>query len=128
MVRFVGRRLIAAIPVLVLSSIVVFSMLHLVPGDPVDAMVGSAAFQSGSRQDVVDQVRRDLGLNAPLPVQYGRWALGALRGDLGMSYVRNRPVAGLIRERLPSTLQLAALSLLLTGVAGLALGIVAALR
>lgn len=128
MAWFIGRRLIAAVPVLVLSSLVVFSMLHLVPGDPVDAMVGSAGFQSGGRQDVIDRVRADLGLDDPLPVQYARWAAGAVRGDLGTSYIRGSAVGGLIRERLPSTLQLAAVSLLLTGVAGLALGILAALR
>lgn len=128
MAWFIGRRLLAAVPVLVLSSVVVFSMLHLVPGDPVDAMVGASGFQGGGRQDVIDRVRADLGLDDPLPVQYGRWAAGAVRGDLGTSYIRGQSVGSLIRERLPSTLQLAAASLLLTGVAGLTLGILAALR
>ncbi len=126
--RFIGRRLLEAIPVLVLSSLVVFGMLHLVPGDPVDAMVGASGFQGNSRQDVIAQVRHDLGLDKPLPVQYARWAADAVHGDLGTSYARGRSVGSLIRERLPSTLQLAAASLLLTAVAGLALGIVAALR
>jgi peptide/nickel transport system permease protein len=129
MIRFVGRRLVAAVPVLVLSSLVVFMMLHLVPGDPVDAMIGSAGFQGATnRPDLVAQIRRDLGLNDPLPVQYGRWAAGALHGDLGRSYIRQRPVAALIRERLPSTLQLAALSLCFATVAGLTLGVIAALK
>src|SRR5207253_7355867 len=86
-----------------------------------------SAFQSGNiRQDLVDQVRRDLGLNDPLPVQYGRWILGAIHGDFGVSFIRNRPVADLIVERLPSTTQLAVASLLFAVVVGLALGIIAA--
>src|SRR5713101_2611524 len=104
MIDFVGRRLLQSVPVLLLASLVVFSMLHLVPGDPIDAMLGASAFQTGNvRQDLVDQVRRDLGLNEPLPVQYGRWILGAVHGDFGVSFVRGRPVADLIVERLPST-------------------------
>ena len=128
MAWFIGRRLLAAVPVLALSSLIVFGMLRLVPGDPVDAMVGASGFQGSGRQDVIARVRADLGLDDPLPVQYARWAAGAVRGDLGTSYIRGQLVGALIRERLPSTLQLAAASLLLTGVAGLALGILAALR
>src|SRR5258708_38023192 len=109
LIEFVGRRLLQALPVVVLASLVVFSMLHLVPGDPIDAMMGSAAFQSGGgRQDLVDRIRAELGLNDPLPVQYGRWAVGALHGDLGQSFIRGRPGGGLILERLPSTAELAA--------------------
>jgi ABC-type dipeptide/oligopeptide/nickel transport system permease component len=113
--------------VLLVASVVVFSMLHLVPGDPIDAMLGAAAFQTGNtRQDLVERIRQDLGLNDPLPVQYGRWVVGAAHGDLGVSFVRGRPVAELIAERLPSTAQLALASLLFAVVLGLTLGIVAA--
>jgi ABC-type dipeptide/oligopeptide/nickel transport system permease component len=94
----------------------------------VDAMVGASGFQGNSRQDTIDRVRHDLGLDQPLPLQYARWAAGALHGDLGTSYIRGQPVSSLIRERLPSTLQLAAASLALTAIAGLTLGIIAALR
>jgi peptide/nickel transport system permease protein len=128
MLGFVVRRLVESIPVLLLASIVVFSMLHLVPGDPVDAMMGAAAFQSGARQEVVDQIRDELGLNDPVPVQYARWVGGALHGDLGMSYIRRRPVTELIAERLPSTLELATASMLIAAVFGLSLGLVAALK
>src|SRR5713226_8365748 len=124
MIDFVGKRLLQSVPVLLLASLVVFSMLHLVPGDPIDAMMGASAFQTGNiRQDLVDQVRHDLGLNDPLPIPYGRWILGALHGDFGVSLVRGRPVADLIVERLPSTAQLAVASLLFAVVVGLVLGI-----
>jgi ABC-type dipeptide/oligopeptide/nickel transport system permease component len=124
---FIGRRLLHSVPVLLLASLVVFSMLQLVPGDPIDAMLGASAFQTGSaRQDLVDHVRQELGLNDPLPVQYGHWILGALHGDFGVSFVRGRPVIDLILERLPSTAQLALASLVFAVVFGLVLGIVAA--
>jgi ABC-type dipeptide/oligopeptide/nickel transport system permease component len=125
-IDFVARRILQAVPVLVLASLVVFSLLHLVPGDPIDAMMGSAAFQSGGRQDIVERIRAELGLNDPLPVQYGHWALGALHGDLGQSFVRGRPVSDLILERLPSTAELAAAALVFAIVGGLGLGVVAA--
>ena len=128
MLVFVGRRLAESIPVLVLASMVVFSMLHLVPGDPIDSMMGAAAFQSSGRQDLVDRIRIELGLNDPQPVQYAHWAASAVHGDLGQSYIRGRPVVDLILERLPSTLELAGLSMLLAAVAGLAFGLVAALK
>ena len=128
MLVFVGRRLAESIPVLVLASMVVFSMLHLVPGDPVDAMMGAAAFQSAGRQDLVDRIREELGLNQPMPVQYAQWAAHAVRGDLGQSFVRNRPVTELILERLPSTLELAGMSMLIAASVGLILGLIAALK
>src|SRR5260370_13514310 len=127
MIDFVGRRLLQSVPVLLLASLVVFSMLHLVPGDPIDAMMGASAFQAGNvRQDRVDQVRHDLGLNDPLPVQYGRWILGAVRGDFGVSFIRGTPVADLILERLPSTTQLAVARRLFAVTSVLALGLIAA--
>src|SRR5258705_12354681 len=99
LIEFVGRRLLQALPVLVLASVVVFSMLHLVPGDPIDAMMGSAAFQSGGgRQDLVDRIRLELGLNDPLPLQYGRWGLGPRQGDFARWLVRGRPVGRLVME------------------------------
>jgi len=128
-VWFIGRRLVAAVPVLLLSSLVVFSTIHLVPGDPVDAMLGAAGYQGASnRPELVRQVRREMGLDQPLVVQYARWVTGALHGDLGTSYIRRRPVVALIAERLPSTLELTAAGTALAVVFGVSLGVVAALK
>src|SRR6266542_4094126 len=131
MARFVGRRLVESIPVLFLSSLLVFGILHLIPGDPVDVMLGAASFGIGSaeqQQKLVAQVREQLGLNDPLPVQYLHWLGGAIRLDLGESFIRHGPVSSLIAERLPSTLELAGAALLLSVVLGMTLGIVAALK
>jgi peptide/nickel transport system permease protein len=111
-----------------LASLVAFSLLYLIPGDPIDAMMGAAGEVGEIREDLVKQVREDLGLDDPLLVQYGRWVFHAIQGDLGVSYVRHRPVLDLIMERLPSTLELAAASILIVTVFGLILGTIAALK
>src|ERR1051325_9371771 len=108
MLAFICRRLAQSVPVLLLASMVVFSMLQLVPGDPIDAMLGAADNGlSTSRPELVQRIRSDMGLDQPMPIQYLRWLGGAIHGDFGMSYVRRRPVGEVIAERLPSTLQLA---------------------
>src|ERR1044071_247968 len=129
MATFILRRLVDSVPVLLLASVVVFSMLHLVPGDPVELMLGSAdAGMTEKGSAVAHQIRTDLGLDQPLPVQYVRWLGGALHGDFGMSYIRRRPVLDVVAERVPSTLELAVAALLIASVGGLALGIAAALK
>jgi len=131
MAKFIAQRLVEAIPVVILASLLVFAILHLIPGDPVDAMLGSAAAGIGSpeqRAQIEAQINAELGLEDPLPVQYVRWAWNALHLDLGQSYIRHEPVAQLIAERLPSTLELAGAALLLSVVLGIGLGILAALK
>jgi ABC-type dipeptide/oligopeptide/nickel transport system permease component len=129
MITFILRRLVESVPVLVVASLVVFSMLHLVPGDPVEAMLGSAdAGMSAAGSQMAQQIRQELGLDEPLPVQYVRWLGGVVHGDFGMSYVRRRPVVDIVLERLPSTLELAAAGLLIAAAVGLVFGIGAALK
>jgi len=131
MAVFVGRRLVESIPVLILSSLLVFGILHLVPGDPVDAMMGAASFGIStpeSQAALVAQIREQLGLNEPLPVQYVTWLWNALHFDFGQSFIRHQAVATLIGQRLPSTLELAGAALLLSVVIGMAFGTIAALR
>ncbi len=131
MAKFIAQRLVETIPVVILASLLVFAILHLIPGDPVDAMLGSAAAGIGTpeqRAQIEAQINAELGLSDPLPIQYLHWAGNALRGDLGQSYIRHQPVAQLIAERLPSTLELAGAALLLSVILGVGLGILAALK
>ena len=130
MARFVGRRLVESIPVLILSSLLVFAILHLVPGDPVDAMLGaaSAGIPGPDRDRLMAQIRGDLGLNDPLPIQYLHWLGNALRFDFGESFIRHQSVSTLIVQRIPSTLELAGTALLLSVILGMTFGILAALR
>lgn len=129
--KFVAQRLVEMVPVVVLASMLVFAVLHLIPGDPIDAMLGAAAFGVASpavRAALVDQINADLGLSDPIPVQYLRWAWNAVHLDLGQSYIRHASVAQLIADRLPSTIELAAAALVLSVVLGIGLGIAAALK
>src|SRR6266508_1635136 len=131
MAEYVSGRLVESIPVLLLASLLVFSILHLIPGDPVDTMLGAAAFGIGDpveQAKLVAQIRDQLGLNDPFPVQYARWLWGAVRLDLGESFIRHAPVAELIAQRLPSTVELALTALFLSVTVGVSLGIVAALK
>lgn len=124
MLRFLLSRIAATIPVLFGVSLLVFMMLHLVPGDPVRMMLSE--FQTTPQQ--VALLRSQLHLDEPLPRQYGRFVVNALRGDLGLSIRSKRPVRSEIGENLGSTLQLAAAALLIAAGIGMPLGIVAALK
>jgi peptide/nickel transport system permease protein len=121
--RFLVRRLLLTIPVLVGVATLVFSLIHLVPGDPVQAMLG----ESASPQDIAD-LRGRLGLDRPILVQYGAFLKGAVRGDLGSSLRTNQRVTSAILERMPATFQLALAAMTVALLVGVPLGIIAAVR
>jgi peptide/nickel transport system permease protein len=121
MTRFLIRRLVLTIPVLVGVATLVFLLIHLVPGDPVQAMLG----ENASPEDVAD-LRARLGMDRPLYLQYASFIKGATTGDLGTSLRTSQPVAALIAERVPATVELAAAAMLAAVVVALPLGIVAA--
>jgi peptide/nickel transport system permease protein len=116
--RYLARRLLLLVPVLVGVSIVIFGVLHLSPGDPAEIMLGSQA----TKEDLA-RLRDSLGLNEPLPVQYAHWMAHVLRGDLGRSIWMKRPVLPEVLGRLGATLLLTGTALLLSTVGGLALGV-----
>src|SRR4051812_39174429 len=119
---FLLRKLGAALIVLILSSMVVFAGVRALPGDP------AVALAAESRDpDVLAAVREKYGLDKPLPVQYVDWVGLAVRGDLGRDQ-RQLPVAETIADRIPITLELAFLSMLVGAVIGLSAGIIAAVR
>ena len=124
MLHYIRSRLLIAIPVLWGVSTLVFGMLHLTPGDPVELMLS----QSGATRKTVEQMRTQLGLNDPLPVQYIRFLGNALQGNLGDSIISDQPVVKLILTQLPSTLELAATGMAIGILLGGVLGIIAALR
>jgi len=129
--KFISQRLVESVPVLLLASLLVFAILHLVPGDPIDAMIGAASFGVGDRaaqERLVASLREQLGLNDPLPLQYVHWLWNATHLDLGESFIRHQPVIKVIGDRLPSTIELAGSALVLSVLLGVALGIVAAVK
>lgn len=123
MLRFLTRRLVLTIPVLLGVATLVFSLIHFIPGDPAQAMLGETA-----AQEDVDALRTRLGLDRPLIEQYGIFLRGVLRGDLGTSLRTSQPVTEAIVERLPATLELAAAAMLVAIGFAIPLGIVAAVR
>ncbi|MCC6792561.1 MAG: ABC transporter permease, partial [Thermomicrobiales bacterium] len=108
---------------LFLASVLVFSLLRLIPGDPATTIAGPNA-----RPEQLEAVRSDLGLTRPLPVQYGVWLGNVLRGDLGTSFVSRQPVRSLIQKRLPATAELAFSAIVLALVSAFPIGIVTAVR
>ncbi len=124
MYAYLSRRLLATIPVLFAVLLLVFSMLHLVPGDPVKLMLSE--FQTSPEQ--IALLRSQLHFDDPLPVQFGRYVVNALHGDLGYSIRSKRPVTTEIAENLPSTLQLAVAGLFVAIVVGVLLGIISAVK
>ncbi len=123
MLRYFLRRLLLLIPVLLGVSVVIFSIVHLAPGDPAEVMLGPSATQ----EDIAN-LREQLGLNRPLYVQYGAFLGNALRGDLGRSMRSNAPVVEEIMDRFPATLTLAVLGMAFAIGIGLPLGLLAALK
>ncbi len=124
MLGLILRRVVSFVPVLVLTSIVVFSLIHLAPGDPVDVIVG----EDRPGPEVIAAIRHDMGFDQPLPVQYLVWAGHVLQGDLGYSYRSRQPVIQLVAARLPETVELAIMSTLLGLVVAFPLGLAAALN
>lgn len=122
MQRYIARRLLQLVPVLLGVSILVFLMIHLVPGDPAQVMLQ----EYGSTQQVA-VLRHALGLDRPLAAQYGAFVWRLVRGDLGTSIRSGRPVAAEIAFRLPNTLRLTVASMAVAVGAGVLLGTLAAL-
>jgi peptide/nickel transport system permease protein len=121
MLRYLIRRLLLTIPVLLGVATLVFALIHLVPGDPAQSMLGE-----GASDEEVAQLRRTLGLDRPLLVQYQAFLTGLVKGDLGASFRYGTPVTREIRDRLFRTIQLAAAAMTVAILLAIPLGIVAA--
>jgi peptide/nickel transport system permease protein len=119
--RYLVRRLLLTIPVLLGVATLVFALIHLVPGDPVQSMLGE-----GASQEEVVELRHRLGLDRPLLAQYRAFLAGIVRGDLGSSFRYGTPVTSEIRDRLLRTMQLAAAAMAVAILLALPLGIIAA--
>ncbi len=123
MSRFILRRILLSIPTLFGVLVVAFLLLYVAPGDPVEAMIGERADSA-----TIARLRAQLRLDDPLPTRFGHYVASAVTGDLGQSYVTNRPITQDIRERFPKTLQLAGAAMLLATIIGITLGVLSARR
>jgi ABC-type dipeptide/oligopeptide/nickel transport system permease component len=124
---YVLNRVLQLIPVLWLISVIVFAVMHILPGDPAALMLAGAEGGAVTPQRL-DELREEMGLNDPLLVQYGRFLGNALVGDLGTSVRFRTEVTGLVLERFPSTLELAISGLFVALLIGVPLGMIAAVR
>ena len=127
MIRFISRRLLFAIPLLLGIVTITFFVIQVAPGDPMDMFL-EPRLQRQMDPEAVELIRQKYGLDQPVHIQYARWLGGLLRGDLGESFRYRRPVASLIAERVPYTLQLAALALLVDALLGIGLGVYSAVN
>ena len=122
MQTFIIRRLLIGVVILFILSVTVFVLLRVVPGDPAIRICGL-----NCTEEQLEQIREDMGLNKSYPEQYWDWMGGVLTGDLGTSNVNQRPVSESIRLKMPVTLELMVLTLLMTIVVGIPFGIISAI-
>ena len=120
---FIARRLVQLVPTLFFVSLIIFSLQQLLPGDPALVMAGEERDPA-----VIEQIRRQYRLDQPLPVQYVYWVKGALSGDLGESMRIKEKVLDLIVEKLPVTIQLASMAIVIALVIGIGAGILSAVK
>ncbi|HKF75926.1 MAG TPA: nickel ABC transporter permease [Candidatus Dormibacteraeota bacterium] len=124
MLRLLARRLTIALPVLLGVTVLVFLILHLIPGDPAQILL----FGSNPTPQQIARLRAELGLDQPLPVQYLAYLGRLAHGDLGQSFITNRPVAEEIAQRFPDTLELTLAAMLVAVAIGMPAGIVGGVR
>jgi peptide/nickel transport system permease protein len=126
MLTFAIRRFLQFIPTIIVVSIIVFLLMSILPGDP--AFLRAAAAKRGRVDtEAIEQLREEWGLNDPVPVRYLRWLGDLVRGDLGHSFRTGQEINDVLRERLPVTLRLAILSILIAVIGGVILGYTAAI-
>jgi ABC-type dipeptide/oligopeptide/nickel transport system permease component len=121
--RYIARRLLMAIPVLLGASFLIFAMVYALPGDPIRALAGDRPLAPA----VVAELRARFNLNDPLLVQYGKYVAGVFRGDLGTDF-RGRPVMEIITQAVPNTIRLATVAIVFAAVVGIVAGVLAGIR
>lgn len=123
MLSFLPRRLLQLLPTLFLVSVLIFLLQQLLPGDPALVMAGEE-----KDPEVIEQIRKQYRLDQPLPVQYAYWIAGVVQGDLGESMRIKKPVAELIAEKLPVTIQLASMAMAFALLIGIPAGVLSAVK
>ena len=128
MKEYILKRLLLFVPTLVGTALVIFILLRVLPGDVAEIILSGPSGEGSFAYEDVLRLREDLGLDDPIYVQFGQWVLDMVRGDLGESYVTRRSISQQLKNQIPVTLQLAALSALTVAAVGVPIGIIAAVR
>ena len=123
MLNFLAKRLVQLVPTLFFVSLLIFSLQHLLPGDPALVMAGEERDPA-----VIEQIRQQYHLDQPIPVQYAYWVKGVLTGDLGESLRNKMPVSSLIAQKLPVTMQIAGMAIVVAFLIGIPAGIISAVK
>ena len=123
MAAYIARRLLGAVPLILGIATIIFFVVNLAPGDPT-----ALYFNQNVPPEVLDQIRRNFGLDQPLHIRYWRWVVAFMTGDFGYSYAHGRPVLDIVLETLPPTLMLAGSTLVLIFLIGVATGVVQAVK
>ena len=128
MVKYIIRRGLIAIPMMLAISMITYVMMNLLPGDPVTALIDPFSLQEGISQEYIDAQKRRLGLDKPIPVRYGIWLGQLVRGNFGFSYMTGQPVVKMIWGRMIPTLELTFTALIIGTLGGIVFGVIAALK
>jgi len=128
MITYIIRRLLHALLVLFMVTLIVFFVMRLLPGDPLIIYVAQTAELEAMPPEMLDELRKEFGLDKPIMVQYVNWVLGILRGDFGTSIFYREKVGKLLLERFPVTIHLGLLALILGAIFGILAGLLAAIR
>ena len=121
MLSIILKRLAATIPVLLVVAIVIFSILRLTPGDPAAIVAGD-----GATVEQIEQIRRHMGLDQPIPVQFYRWITAVLQGDFGTSLISGLPVSDMVLDRMGPTIAITLYTILYTVLISVPVGILSA--
>ena len=122
---YIARRILQTIPVFIGITLIVFLIMHLTPGDPVEIMMGRGSVITTEQ---IEQIRHELGLDQPLYVQYLSFLRGVLRGDFGRSIIQRAPVMHLIADRLPATFELTIFSIIISLIIAIPVGIISSVK
>jgi len=123
MLKYLGMRFLSMVPTFLLASVLIFSFMHMMPGDPAGVMLGDSA-----TPQQIQALREAMGFDRPIPVQFVRWFTGILKGDFGESIFFRKPVLRVILERTETSLFIAVLSMALIVVVGIPIGMISAVR
>ena len=126
--RYIVKRLLLFIPTVFLASLFIFLLMRIVPGDPALIILGGLSGEGTYTQQDLENLQRELGTDRSIIVQYGDWAWGLLRGDLGKSLFRNVPVTDDLKFRIPLTLELAVMASVISFLLAVPLGVISALK
>jgi peptide/nickel transport system permease protein len=121
---YIIRRTLQAIPILLGASTIIFFLMHAAPGDPTSIYLADPNIDPA----VIEQMRRNLGLDQPIHIQYYRWITSFLTGDFGYSFSQHRPISDILKDAIPNTLVLSSIALVIIFVIGVVVGTIQAVR